>query len=279
MQPTPPKLIYPKSQSTDFFNLAWQAIKESNPEQKCILIANLFKQLAVLEFSNNACLHACRLPGYPPTLKLVAPRELQRRGLQSQQGRNVLIHAIAHIEYNAMNLALDAAYRFRNMPRQFYLDWISVAADEARHFQLLNRYLNENDCGYGDFPAHNGLWEMAEKTADNVVARMALVPRVMEARGLDVTPKMIERLENIGDMEAAGILKIIYQDEIGHVNIGSSWFHFTCEQQALNPRTHFFELVEKYLHGELRGPFNLPARLQAGFDEFELAALTQRYDS
>ena len=261
-----------------FFKLALAALEAHQPDQKCALVQSLFEQTTKLDTSSTATAQDCGLPGYPTELNLVAPRELKRRGLQAQNGRNVLIHAIAHIEYNAMNLAVDAAYRFRGMPSQFYLDWMSVAADEARHFTMLSQYLLDNGSFYGEFPAHNGLWEMAEKTASNVVARMALVPRVMEARGLDVTPKMIERLENVGDTEAARLLKIIYQDEIGHVNIGSYWFHFTCEHANLDPRTHFFALVEEHLHGELRGPFNLAARLQAGFDEFELAALKQRYD-
>ena len=264
---------------SSFFKLAMAALEASQPEQKCSLIQALFERTQELDTSSKMTAQDCCLPGYPSNLSLVTPRELKRRGLQSQQGRNVLIHAVAHIEYNAMNLAVDAAYRSRGMPSQFYLDWMSVATDEARHFTMLSQYLHDNGSFYGEFPAHNGLWEMAEKTASNVVARMALVPRVMEARGLDVTPKMIERLENVGDTEAARLLKIIYQDEIGHVNIGSHWFHFTCKYANLDPRTHFFALVEEHLHGELRGPFNLAARLQAGFDEFELAALTQRYDS
>ncbi|MCL4140411.1 UNVERIFIED_CONTAM: hypothetical protein GTU68_036018, partial [Idotea baltica] len=134
------------------------------------------------------------------------------------------MHAIAHIEFNAINLALDAAYRFRQQPIAYYQDWLGVAADEARHFNLIRSYLNKHDCNYGDYPVHNGLWDMAVQTADDVVARMALVPRVLEARGLDVTPSMINKLQSVGDTGAVEILKTIYQDEIGHVKIGSHWF-------------------------------------------------------
>ena len=213
------------------------------------------------------------LPGYPDGLRLVAPRELKRRGINAQAGRNVLMHAVAHIEFNAINLALDAAYRFRDQPKEYYRDWIGIAADEARHFSLIRDYLNGHNCDYADLPAHNGLWEMAVKTADDVVARMALVPRVLEARGLDVTPKMIERLKSVGDLEAVAILEVIYQDEIAHVRAGSDWFNYQCEKAGLEPRANFISLVKKHLHGELKGPFNIAARLQAGFDEIELRDL------
>ncbi len=217
------------------------------------------------------------LPGYPLKLKLVAPRELKRRGIDTQEGRNILMHAVAHIEFNAINLALDAAYRFIDEPIEYYKDWLSVADDEARHFDMIRGYLNNHGCDYGDFPAHNGLWDMAVKTQNDIVARMALVPRVLEARGLDVTPGMIERLEQAGDNEAVEILNVIYEDEIRHVDIGSKWFFHHCAKRSLEPKTTFIHLVEKYMHGELRGPFNVSARLRAGFDEMEMRQLNERY--
>lgn len=216
-------------------------------------------------------------PGYPGALKLVMPRELKRRGIQSQEGRNILMHAVAHIEFNAINLALDAAYRFRDQAFDYYYDWIQIADDEARHFGLIRAYLNKHGCEYGDLPAHNGLWDMALRTQHDIVARMALVPRVLEARGLDVTPGMIKRLQGVGDCEAVEILNVIYQDEIGHVETGSRWFFHHCELRGLEPRATFLEMVETHLHGELRGPFNISARLQAGFDEQEMDYLRQRY--
>ena len=216
--------------------------------------------------------------GYPTKLKLVAPRKLKHRGIQTQEGRNVLMHAVAHIEFNAINLALDAAYRFRNQPLEYYQDWIQIAADEARHFNLIRDYLNNNGCDYGDMPAHNGLWDMALNTQHDVVARMALVPRVLEARGLDVTPGMINRLNSAGDQAAVDILEVIYQDEIGHVKTGSKWFFYQCDLRELEPRSTFKTLVGKHLHGELKGPFNLAARLQAGFDEIEIQQLEKLAD-
>lgn len=212
-------------------------------------------------------------PGMPSKLRLVPPRELAKRSIQQQDGRNVLMHAIAHIEFNAINLALDAAYRFRNQPREFYLDWISVAADEAKHFQLIQGYLQDHHMDYGDLPAHNGLWEMAVDTAHDVVARMALVPRVLEARGLDVTPGIIRRLQHVDDQAAISILKVIYEDEIRHVGVGSKWFTFQCAERGLETRTTFKRMVERYLHGDLKGPFNIEARLLAGFDAEELQEL------
>ena len=209
-------------------------------------------------------------PGLPARLQLVAPRQLKRRGVQNQAGRNVLMHAIAHIEFNAINLALDAAYRFRDQPLEFYGDWIGVAADEARHFSMIRDYLLELGCDYGDFPAHNGLWDMAVKTGHDVIARMAMVPRVMEARGLDVTPAMIEKLQRAGDSRAVSILTVIYEEEIEHVRIGSKWFHRLCTARGYEPGSTFLQLIDTYLYGDLKGPFNTEARLLAGFTEKEI---------
>ena len=209
-------------------------------------------------------------PGLPARLQLVAPRQLKRRGVQNQAGRNVLMHAIAHIEFNAINLALDAAYRFRDQPLEFYQDWIGVAADEARHFSMIRDYLLEQGCDYGDFPAHNGLWDMAVKTGHDVIARMAMVPRVMEARGLDVTPAMIEKLQRAGDSRAVSILTVIYEEEIEHVRLGSKWFHRLCTARGYEPDSTFLHLIDTYLHGDLKGPFNTQARLLAGFAEKEI---------
>ena len=263
--------------TVDFFSELHRIILLQDIDEKCHATQNIaalfLDQSSHFKLNHKIATHAIHSPGLPKNLALVAPRQLKRRGLKAQTGRNVLMHAIAHIEFNAINLALDAAYRFRQQPLEYYQDWISVAADEARHFCLIRDYLNTNDCDYGDYPAHNGLWEMAVLTDDDVVARMALVPRVLEARGLDVTPAMIERLENVDDQAAIAILKVIYQDEIGHVKIGSDWFNYQCKQRNLEPRKTFTEMISKHFHGELKGPFNIAARLQAGFDEIELANL------
>ncbi len=212
----------------------------------------------------------CARPASP---KLVHPRDLPRRGFGSDEGRAAFIHAVAHIEFNAIDLACDAVWRFRGMPEAFYADWVRVADDEARHFDMLRGRLRAFGRDYGDFDAHNGLWEMAVKTAHDGLARMALVPRVLEARGLDVTPGMIDKLRDLGDDATAGILEVILREEIAHVAAGSRWYRWFCERRGIEPRARFRELLREYAGGVLHGPFNLEARLMAGFDEEELAGL------
>lgn len=212
-------------------------------------------------------------PGRPARPRLVSPRQLPKRKLSSPEGQAALIHSICHIEFNAINLAWDAVYRFRDLPRAFYDGWVRVADEEARHFALLRTHLRQLGFDYGDFDAHNGLWEMAQKTAHDPLVRMALVPRVLEARGLDVTPGIMEKLRAVGDDKAVSILEVILHDEVGHVEIGSRWFRYLCEQRGLEPEAMFRELLESYLHGQLRGPFHYDARRQAGFSEDELAYL------
>ena len=214
-------------------------------------------------------------PGRPSRPSLVSPRELPKRGFNTTVGRAALVHAVAHIEFNAVNLAWDAVYRFRDLPPRFYDDWVRVADEEAYHFSLLRERLQTLGYDYGDFAAHNGLWEMARDTAHDVLVRMALVPRVLEARGLDVTPGMMTRLRAAGDEETVSLLEIILRDEIGHVEIGSRWFRFLCEQRGLMPEPTFCGLIERYMKGQIKGPFHRDARLQAGFSEEELAALEQ----
>jgi uncharacterized ferritin-like protein (DUF455 family) len=218
---------------------------------------------------------AIAMPGRPVRPRLVHPSELSRRRLGSTHGRAAFIHSIAHIELNAIDLAWDAVYRFRGLPAEYYADWIGVAGDEARHFVMLRDRLRDFDHDYGDFDAHNGLWEMAEKTAHDALARMALVPRVLEARGLDVTPAMITKLRALGDDVTADILATILHEEVAHVAAGSRWFRWHCEQAGVEPRTRFRELLDEYAHGSLRGPFNHDARLAAGFELDEIAYLEQ----
>ncbi len=213
-------------------------------------------------------------PGRPERPRLVSPRELPQRGLGTAEGRAALIHAVAHIEFNAIDLAWDAVYRFRDMPRGFYDDWIGVAHDEARHFHLLSRRLADLGCIYGDFDAHNGLWEMALRTDGDCLLRMALVPRVLEARGLDVTPGMIERLRSVGDAETVAILELILREEVAHVAAGTRWFHWCCAQQGLAPEAHFERLVRSE-RPALKRPFNRDARIAAGFSDAELQGLAR----
>ncbi|MGE3105780.1 MAG: ferritin-like domain-containing protein [Lysobacterales bacterium] len=215
------------------------------------------------------------VPGRPERPLLVAPRELKSRGLGSAIGRASLLHAVAHIEFNAINLALDAVYRFPGMPEAFYADWLQVAVDEARHFDMLANRLRVIGHHYGEFPAHNGLWAAACSTAHSCLARMALVPRVLEARGLDVSPGMIERLRRAGDHDSAALIEIILHEEIAHVAAGTRWFNYCCQQQQLDPDTTFLALVREHAAGILRPPFNHSARRAAGFSEAEQLGLQQ----
>lgn len=215
------------------------------------------------------------LPGRPPRPALVPASALAQRSVATREGRAALIHALAHIELNAVNLALDAVWRFDGMPDAFYSDWASVARDEAHHFQLLHAHLATLGHAYGDFPAHNGLWDMAEKTKRDLLARLALVPRTLEARGLDASPPIRKKLLSVGDEQGAAILDVILRDEIRHVAVGNHWYREVCMQRGLEPVATYAELAVRYGAPRLRGPFNLEARRAAGFDEAELQALSR----
>lgn len=214
-------------------------------------------------------------PGRPARPELVLPKQMKQRKLHHLEGRIALLHAVAHIEFNAINLALDAVYRFREMPDAYYSDWLQVAAEEAYHFALVRTRLRELGADYGDLPAHNGLWEHALKTDHDVLVRMALVPRVLEARGLDVTPPMMARLQEVGDTRTAEVLAIILRDEVGHVRMGSHWYRYCCELRGLEPESTFRQLLREVLQAPVRGPFYTEGRLQAGFSASELAQLQQ----
>ncbi len=213
------------------------------------------------------------LPGRPARPLLRQALQVPSRSPFTVQGRAALIHAICHIEFNAINLALDAVWRFPDMPREFYADWLQVAAEEALHFQLLHEHLQTLGHAYGDFDAHDGLWTMAERTRDDVLARMALVPRTLEARGLDATPPLQAKFRKAGDERAVAILDTILRDEIGHVEIGNRWYRHLCRERGLDPVAHYPELVARYEAPRLRPPFNFEARTAAGFSEAELAYL------
>ena len=213
------------------------------------------------------------LPGRPSKPELVPPLTVPKRKMDTFEGRLSLLHSLAHIEFNAMNLALDAIWRFADMPVQYYADWLKVAKEEAYHFSLIENHLQSNGVAYGDFPAHNSLWEMVERTTDAVIARMALVPRTMEARGLDAVPGIRDRFKQIKDHQVVEILEIILRDEVGHVFIGNQWFNFLCAKESLSPIKTYKELAKQYRAPTLRGPFNLEARKQAGFTAEELSLL------
>ena len=212
-------------------------------------------------------------PGRPACPLLIAAQSVPRRDLSRREGRAALIHSLCHIEFNAINLALDAVWRFRGMPAAYYRDWTRVAREEACHFRLLREHLLGLGKDYGDFPAHDGLWDIAERTRNDLLARMALVPRTLEARGLDASPLIRNKLAQAGDLQGAGILDIILRDEIGHVAIGNHWYRWLCAQQGLEPLEAFERLRQLHQGPRLKGPFNFEARRQAGFTEAELQAL------
>lgn len=267
----------------NLYRLTEAALLESSPRRKCELTfalatqwqqSSLSRQDEAENLSSEILLFDT--PGQPALPNLVNPRDLKRRSMSSDAGRIGFLHAFAHIEFNAINIALDAIYRFRQMPDQYVSDWLLVASEEAKHFLLIDDCLTERGSFYGEHDAHRGLWDMVCKTRHDVLHRMALVPRVMEARGLDVTPSMIKKFSQAKDSRAVDILEIIYKDEIGHVRIGNFWYQTLCDERGLNSNETFSDLVDLYMEGKLRGPFNWPARLAAGFEEGELKSLEQK---
>jgi uncharacterized ferritin-like protein (DUF455 family) len=213
--------------------------------------------------------HTC----FPARPRPVEPRCLPKRSLASAEGRVALLHAVAHIEFTAIHLAWDILYRFRQLPDAFRTDWLGVAVEEAEHFEMIRNRLRELGADYGDLPVHRGLWSLAVDTADDVLARLALVPRCMEARGLDVTPAMIEGLERHGDPASAAVLRRILRDEVGHVVLGSRWFAHVCRERHLHAETTYFDLLSRHLRSPPRGPFNRELRRTAGFSAGELERL------
>jgi len=255
---------------------ALQCLVTQDPENKVNSVAALYEALQKghTTIATDCELRAERpIPGRPERPELVPPLAVERRSMSTVEGRAALIHALAHIEFNAINLALDAVWRFPGMPQTYFADWMRVAAEEALHFSLLSAHLKTLGFAYGDFKSHNSLWEMAEKTQSDILARIALVPRTLEARGLDASPPLRAKLAQAGDTAAADILTVILRDEIGHVAIGNRWFAWLCRQRELDPVAAYADLAAQFKAPILRGPFNLEARRAAGFTEAELAAL------
>ncbi len=248
---------------------AFAALIEADPAAKVRLTR---AAVAALDVTGCDRVLAASAPGRPQRPELVHPARVPQRGLGSASGRAALIHAITHIEFNAINIALDAVCRFGGMPATYYTDWMQVAAEEALHFSLLAAHLQTLGHAYGDFTAHNGLWEMADLTCDDVLSRMALVPRILEARGLDVTPAIRARLARQGDLAAAAILDIILADEVGHVAIGNQWYRWLCGQRGLDPMEIFGQLMIRHRAPAIRPPLNRAARLAGGFTLAELDA-------
>lgn len=258
----------------NLFELAYLCLIETHVDSK-LKQADAFYQALLNE---ELSLDPVKLPdvsqaGRPASPELVSPRDVPKRKLGTDKGKAAAIHSFCHIEFNAINLACDAVYRYQEMPKPYYLDWSRVASEEAYHFSLLRERLKELGYDYGDFPAHNGLWELAQKTAHDLLDRMALIPRVMEARGLDVTPMIQKKFKNVADQKTVDILSIILRDEIGHVEAGTRWFHYCCNQRGLDPEKTYLERVVSYMKGDVQCPMHFQARLEAGFTESELDEL------
>ncbi len=249
---------------------------------RCLQAPDLAIKLSLTRRARDAVRLDFRETGEPPPidevrlpeeLTFVEPRRLPKRRLNREDGRIALLHAVAHIEFSAILMHWDSLCRFRGLPAAYYRDWLAVVLEELKHFELLTRRLARLGVSYGDLPVHPGLWQVAAITADDALARMALVPRFQEARGLDVTPGMIAGLARAGDGESAAILEVILEEEVGHVAKGDDWFRWLCRQQGREPQATYLALVRRHLRGTVRGPFNRELRLRAGFDAAEIDRL------
>ena len=250
-------------------NMARAIVLACSPEQKMALAGALSGAWRERRLTIGGRVPALKMParpGRPERPCLLAPREMAKRSASGDRGRIALVHALAHIELNAIDLAFDLVARFADcdMPRAFFDDWVKVGAEEARHFALLDARLKALGSHYGALPAHDGLWEAAQDTGHSLLARLAVIPLVLEARGLDVTPAMIARSKRAGDTETATALETIYRDEKGHVAIGLRWFRHLCEREKLPPEPTFQKLVRRHFRGKLKPPFNDAARSAAG---------------
>ncbi|MCX7102684.1 MAG: ferritin-like domain-containing protein [Methylobacter sp.] len=235
-------------------HLAWQACVNGN-----------------LAFSSESQAMSIDEIKFPTRPELLPPRQMPRRKLTTEAGVKAFFHAIAHVEFVAIYLAWDILYRFRDMPEQFYQDWLRVADEEAQHFELIRTHLRGMQVEYGDLPAHSGLWDHAKDTADDLPDRLALVPRCMEARGLDVTPALIEKFKLLGDEASVAILTRILTDEVGHVELGSFWFKSVCKERGFEAEQKYRELIDEYyVGGKPKGPFNRELRKTAGFSDAEI---------
>jgi uncharacterized ferritin-like protein (DUF455 family) len=261
--------------------LALNVLLIRDPAEKVMAMRSLWAQRSGLTLDRDRCPlladivagETPALPGRPDRPRLIPAKQVPTRSPFTHEGLATLLHAVCHIEFNAINLALDAVWRFNGMPDAFYEDWLRVAFEESKHFDMLHQHLQSMGYAYGDFDAHDGLWQMCERTAQDVLARMALVPRTLEARGLDATPLIQEKLRKAATPDAlrvVALLDIILRDEVGHVAIGNHWYRYLCDQRGLDPVPLYGELVKQYDAPKLRPPFNTSARKKAGFTDTEL---------
>ncbi len=255
---------------------ALQAFSICDPIEKVAAVQQLGERQNTLHVDCQQHLAWPERPGRPDLPLLIDPKDVPRRSPFTAEGHAALMHSIAHIEFNAINLALDAVWRFNNMPEAYYRDWVQVALEESQHFQSLQSHMQRQGYAYGSFPAHDGLWTMCDNTRHDVVARMALVPRTLEARGLDATPLIQAKLRKVGTSqahEACEILDTILREEVGHVAIGNQWFHWLCQREGLEPASFYAQAAVRHAAPRPKPPFNMLARKRAGFTEAELQAL------
>lgn len=254
----------------NIFLLAYECLSEEKLEKKLALSKEssskiLYDNVRIDKFNVDRI-----IPGRPKKPVLVNPANLPRRNIKTIEGKAAMLHSFAHIEFNAINLAWDLICRFQNMPQAFYSDWARVAAEETRHFILLQGRLQEMGYTYGDFPAHDGLWQIAEDTKHDILLRLGIVPRILEARGLDVTPDLINRFHEIKDKQTISILEIILKEEICHVQIGSKWFKYVCKKNNYDSEIMFKKIYDEFMPANKTKKINRQARLLAGFSQSEL---------
>ena len=261
----------------NLYDQAKECFLQADPDEKLAQTERLVShwRAGQLQWQDGEAPLLLNRPGRLTKPELVAQQQLPRRRLGSVEGKAAMIHALAHIELTAVNLSWDAVYRYRGMPRDYYQDWVLAAGEEATHFLALREQLRVLGFDYGDFPAHDELWQMAVTTADDVLDRMGIVHRVFEARALDVVPKTMKKFELQGDRAMVKVLTMIANDEVGHVSAATRWFRYRCGEQGLEPDATFIRLVKQYMPWPLKGPFNTDLRLQAGFSENELALLSE----
>lgn len=262
----------------NLYDIAAQCLFDDDIERKLALThqAQHAAQNQTLSFTDAGAVRAIEQTLFPAKPQLLMPRDMPRRRLDTDQGRAAFFHALAHIEFVAIYLAWDIVYRFRGLPEAFYRDWLRIADEEARHFVLLRDHLRGFGMEYGDLPAHQGLWLHAVDTANDLLARLAVVPRCLEARGLDVTPGMIDKLQAMGDEAGTAILKRIYDDEIGHVERGSYWFKYVAAQRGVQAEQAYQDAIIHCYQGKPKGPFNREVRIIAGFTPDEVDWLEAR---
>jgi uncharacterized ferritin-like protein (DUF455 family) len=262
-----------------FFEKLEEIIQTSNINEKFKKFNEIYNNLDKFNFQSSKKPKIFKAPSYQDFCKIVHPARVpRRRGFDTLEKKAVLLHAIVHIEYSAIDLALDACYRFRNLPKEFYIDWMEVAEDEIRHFKLINSLLEKTGYKYGDFPVHNSLFEASVKTQD-LLSRMAIIPRWYEANGLDANEKIINKLSKNKDpfaKEVIEALKIILKEEIPHVSKGDKWFKWECSRKNLEPIKTYFEIVDNFFKDWKKKDLNVAARLKAGFSCDELKILSQK---